>query len=163
MTRRRLTNDRWGLETNCFVCEARNDAGLQLEVYADDQREVVEADLCLGNEYSGAPAVVHGGISLAVLDEIQAWAVIAFGQQFGVTVETQATFHLPVWVDHPYRVVGEIVGREEDQLLTTGRIVDPDGEVCVASRSTFQAIGEATAVEWSGREVAPEHRRYLRD
>lgn len=162
MSRRRLTNDNWGLESNCFVCEASNRSGLQLEIHADDERRLVDADVVLGDAYSGAPAVVHGGISLAILDEVQAWAVIALGRQWAVTVETSARFLHPVWVDKPYRAVGRLTGHEEDRYLTTGWMLDADGEICVESTSVFQAIGEATAVAMAGSDVAAEHRHFLR-
>jgi len=163
MTRRRLTNDNWGLDSNCFVCESRNTSGLQLELFVDDEAGVVDAAVKLGHAYSGAPAVVHGGISLAVLDEVQAWAVIALHRQWAVTVETGARFHQPVWVDKPYRAVGRVVSFDADRVLTEGRIEDGDGVVCVESTATFQPIGEATAVAWAGAEMKAEHRHYLRD
>ncbi|MEM8924545.1 MAG: PaaI family thioesterase [Actinomycetota bacterium] len=145
MARHRLTNDDWGVESSCFVCEASNRHGLGLSFWADDERSVVEAEFALPAAYSGAPAVVHGGISLALLDEAQAWAVIAFGRQFGVTIETSARFSGPVWIDHDYRVEGRVVGREGDVFSTDGRIVAADGTVCVEATARFLAVGEASA------------------
>jgi acyl-coenzyme A thioesterase PaaI-like protein len=162
MARRRLTNDDWGLETNCFVCEARNEAGLRLEFFADEDNGLVEAQFRLGDAYSGAPAVVHGGLSLAVLDEVQAWAVIALASQWAVTVETTARFHAPVWVDKSYRAVGEVTGRDDDRITTVGKIEDLDGVVCVESSAVFQSIGEATAREWAGGELPSDHHHLLR-
>ena len=144
MTRRRLTNDAWGVDSCCYVCEASNDEGLRLAFWADDERSVVEADLSLPIAYSGAPAVVHGGLSLAVLDEAQAWATIAFGGWFAVTTETGARFHQPVWVDHEHRVEGWITSHNGDTFTTAGRIVDARGTECVTATATFLAIGEAT-------------------
>ena len=155
MGRHRLTNDQWGLDSCCFVCEARNDAGLRLEVYALDDRPVVETEFELGAAYSGAPAVIHGGISLAILDEIQAWAVIAHGRQWGATVETKASFHQPVWIDTAYRAEAELMGRADDRFTTVGRIVDRDGQTCVEAETVFQALGEATAEAWAGGQPAP--------
>ncbi len=161
--RRRLTNDDWGLESNCFVCEAKNPDGLRLEVYADDERGIVEAHVELGDAYSGAPTLVHGGISLAVLDEVQAWAVIALEHQWAVTVEMSARFPEPVWIGHPYRAVGEVTTIDGDVLQTVGRLIDAKERVCVESTSTFKSIGEATAVSLIGGDLPEEHRGYLRD
>lgn len=161
MTARRLTNDDWGLDSSCFVCEARNDAGLQLELWADEELGQVWADLNLGREFSGAPTLVHGGISLAVLDEVQAWAVIALAGAWAVTVETTAQFPRPIRLDTDYRAIGEVVQRAGDRVTTTGRIETPKGVVCVTSTATFQAVGEAEAVRFSGSDVRDENRRYL--
>lgn len=163
MTARRLTNDDWGLDSSCFVCESANTAGLQLELWADDDVGQVWADLCLGAAFSGAPRLVHGGISLAVLDEVQAWAVIALAGSWAVTVETAAAFPRPIRLDTDYRAVGEVVGREGDRVTTKGRIETPGGLVCVTSTTTFQVIGEAAAVRFSGEAVSDDNRRYLAD
>lgn len=163
MTARRLTNDDWGLDSSCFVCEARNDAGLQLELWADDEIGEVWADFSLDATYSGAPTLVHGGISLAILDEVQAWAVIALAGSWAVTVETGAQFPRPVRLDTTYRAVGTVEERDGERVLTTGRIETLKGLVCVSSNAVFQVVGEAQAVRFSGAEVAPENVRYLAD
>lgn len=163
MTARRLTNDDWGLDSSCFVCEARNDAGLQLELWADDERGEVWADFSLGAAFSGAPTLVHGGISLAILDEVQAWAVIALAGSWAVTVETSASFPRAVMLDTTYRAVGTVETTDGDRVATAGRIETPKGLVCVTSTATFQVIGEAHAVRFSGADVAEEHRRFLAD
>lgn len=161
MTARRLTNDDWGLESSCFVCEARNESGLQLELWADEETGEVWTDLNLGAEFSGAPTLVHGGLSLAVLDEVQAWAVIALAHSWAVTVETSASFLKPIRLGTAYRAVGEIVGRDGDRVSTRGRIETPKGLVCVRSTAEFQVIGEAEAERFSGAEVSDENRRFL--
>lgn len=163
MSPRRLTNDDWGLESSCFVCEATNRAGLQLELWADDDAGQVWTDLNLGSEFSGAPTLVHGGISLAVLDEVQAWATIAIAGSWAVTVETSASFHRPIRLDTDYRAIGEIAGREGDRVTTTGRIETPKGLVCVSSTATFQVLGEAEAVRISGADISDRNRRFLSD
>lgn len=163
MTARRLTNDDWGLDSSCFVCEAANASGLQLELWADDDKGQVWADLCLGATFSGAPTLVHGGISLAVLDEVQAWAVIALAGSWAVTVETSASFPRPVRLDTSYRAIGEVVERLGQRVTTKGRIETPKGLVCVTSTATFQVLGEADAVRFSGETVSDEHRKYLAD
>lgn len=163
MTRRRLTNDDWGLDSNCFVCEARNAGGLQLELWADDDAGQVDTRFQLSDVFSGAPTLVHGGLSLAILDEVQAWAVIALDKTWAVTVETASTFEQPVWVDRPFRAVAEIVDRDGDRISTRGWIEDEDGNPCVRSTATFQTFGEATARSLIGDDVPHQHRSYLRD
>lgn len=160
MTARRLTNDDWGFESLCFVCEARNDAGLQLEFWADEDAGQVYTDLTLGREYSGAPSVVHGGVSLAILDEVQAWAVIALEHQWAVTAETTARFLRPLRLDSPYRAIGEIAGRDGDRVRTVGRIETAKGLVCIESTAVFQAIGEAQAIDLAGAPLGDTNRSY---
>lgn len=70
-----LTNEQWGFETNCFVCEPRNDAGLRIPFFHDDATDTVTADFELDGRFSGAPNYLHGGVPTAtfvVLGEAQA-------------------------------------------------------------------------------------------
>ena len=45
MVTRPLENARWGFESNCFVCEPRNAAGLRIPFEHDDEAGVVLAVL----------------------------------------------------------------------------------------------------------------------
>lgn len=38
-----LTNERWGFESNCFVCEPRNDTGLRIPFFHDAASGTVTA------------------------------------------------------------------------------------------------------------------------
>ena len=40
----RLHNDDWGYESNCFVCEVRNDGGLRIPFFHDQDAETVVAE-----------------------------------------------------------------------------------------------------------------------
>ena len=88
----RLENSRWGFGSKCFVCEPANPRGLQVPFSHDTDRGVVFADFTLGAEFSGAPTYVHGGATLALMDEGMSWATIALSKKFAFTKETSATF-----------------------------------------------------------------------
>ena len=40
----RLHNDDWGYESNCFVCEARNEGGLRIPFFHDQDTDTVVAE-----------------------------------------------------------------------------------------------------------------------
>ncbi len=162
---RPLTNEQWGLETSCFVCEPSNPMGLRLPFHADDEAGTVFAEFTFGPEHSGAPTVVHGGITLAVLDEAQAWAVIALGGVWAVTRTTSATFDGPVFVDRPHRVVARVTGAVDDdgnRLATSAEVLDGDGAVLVRGTSEFVVLGEAQAVTFGAEPIIETHRDHLR-
>ncbi len=138
-----LHNDDLGYTTNCFVCEQRNEQGLRIPFFHDTERNLVTAEFSLSDTFSGAPTLVHGGVSLAVLDEAMAWACIAIGRHWAVTSETSTRFDRAVYVDKPHRVEAEIVEQTDTEIVTTGRIVDLKGRVRAASRATFTVLGEA--------------------
>lgn len=143
MTRLRLHNDDLGYETNCFVCEQSNSAGLRVPYFHDTNANLVSAEFILGDAFSGAPTMLHGGVSLALLDEAMAWACIAIGRQWAVTSETSTKFHRAIYVDKPHVVEAEIVEQTDTEIITAGRILNLKGVVRAESRATFTALGEA--------------------
>ncbi|WP_436793789.1 PaaI family thioesterase [Actinospongicola halichondriae] len=161
-TKTRLTNEQWGFSSNCFVCEPANGAGLRIPFFHDHERDIVTAEFELTDAFSGAPSYVHGGVSLAVLDEVQAWATIAVAGKFAVTTRTSAEFLRPVRVGKTYTLEGEVVSVDGDTIATVGRILDPRGEVRVQSEATFLVLSAAIAADAIG-EVSGDDTAFLRD
>jgi acyl-coenzyme A thioesterase PaaI-like protein len=153
MTVRRLENTRWNFETNCFVCEPANERGLRIPFFHDDEADLVFADYTLGDEFSGAPTYVHGGLTLAVLDEAMAWAAIAVGEKFAVTHEISATFSYPVRVGRPYRVEARLTDQAPDHIRATAAVLDAKARPCVEGESTLVVLSAAQAVDAIGTEA----------
>ena len=157
MTRRRLTNEEWAVDTCCFVCEPDNARGLGLAFYAED--EAVVSAFRLGDGYSGAPNFVHGGVTLAILDEAMAWATIALAGRFALTASTSADFLGPVFVDHDYEVAAWIDQASETEISTHG-VVRQGEQTLVKAAATFVVVSEAKAVE-AGASLTD--RQFFRD
>jgi uncharacterized protein (TIGR00369 family) len=158
----RLHNEDWGFETNCFVCEPTNTEGLRVPFFHDTERDVVTADVRLSGAFSGAPTLVHGGVTLALLDEAMAWACIAIGQQWAVTTETSARFHRAVYVDQGYRVEARVADRDDSTMTCHSVVLDHRGQVRVEATATFTTLGEAQAVRLAGGALGETHRGYLK-
>jgi uncharacterized protein (TIGR00369 family) len=158
----RLHNETWGFDSNCFVCEPRNQLGLRIPFHHDDERDIVVAEFTLDNTFSGAPTFVHGGLSLAILDEAQSWATIAVAKKFAVTGETTSRFHRPVRLDKTYRVEARVDDRSEEKLRTRASILDHKDRVCVESEATFIVLSEAVAADAIGAPLTEEETKYLR-
>ena len=157
-----LHNETWGFDSNCFVCEPKNQVGLRIPFAHDDARDIVVAEFCLDNAFSGAPSFVHGGVSLAILDEAQSWATIAVAHKFAVTGETTSRFLRPVRLDKTYRVEARVEDRGDEKLRTTGAILDHKDRPCVESEATFIVLSEAIAAEAIGQPLSEEEAKYLR-
>jgi acyl-coenzyme A thioesterase PaaI-like protein len=163
MARHRLLNENWGFDSNCFVCERRNEGGLRIPFEHDDEAGMVVAEFTLDTTYSGAPTFVHGGLTLAILDEAQSWATIAVGGKFAVTAETTSRFLLPVRVGRAYRVEAGIADQSPEKIRTTAAIIDYKERVCVESEATFVVLTDAQAVDAIGAELTDAEAPYLRD
>lgn len=160
-----LLNENWGFDSNCFVCERSNDEGLRIPFHHDTERDRVVAEFNLSEVFSGAPSYVHGGISLAVLDEAQAWATIALAGRFAVTEETSTRFQRPVLVGKDYRVTAMVTSTSEDRLTTAAEITfGPEDKVCASSSAVFVVLSKANAVGALGADVTgTADEAYLRD
>lgn len=160
--RRRLHNEDWGFDSNCFVCEPRNDGGLQIPFFHDPARAVVVATYSLGDRFSGAPSYIHGGVTLAVLDEAMAWAAIAIGGKFAVTAETTTRFLRPVLVDKTYTVEAQLTAQTPEQIEAAARVTFGEGKVCAEANARFSVLGEAQALHATGADAATLDPRLLR-
>lgn len=158
----RIHNEDWGFETNCYVCEPRNERGLRIPFFHDTEAGVVFADLMLSNDYSGAPSFVHGGVTLAVLDEAMAWACIAVGHRWAVTSETTTRFLGPVYVDKPHRVEARVGEAGDETMRATATVADLKGRVRAEATATFAVLGEAQAKRATGTDALDGLSDYLR-
>ncbi|MEX2658742.1 MAG: PaaI family thioesterase [Acidimicrobiales bacterium] len=163
MTTRSLTNEQWGFTSNCFVCESTNPSGLRIPFEHDDESGVVRATFTLDDRFSGAPSYVHGGVTLAVLDEAMAWATIALGGKFAVTSETTTKFGYGVRVGRAYAVEATLDEDDGDTMQTSARVLDDQGRPCVTASATFAVLGAAQAVDVLGVDDLGADASYLKD
>jgi acyl-coenzyme A thioesterase PaaI-like protein len=158
----RLENSRWGFGSNCFVCEPSNVRGMRVPFSHDLDRRVVFADFTLGDGFSGAPTYVHGGATLALIDEGMSWATIALSEKFAFTKETSARFDWPVRVDRPYRLEVRVVDEDERRIVTEAVVLDAKQRPCVTARAEMSVLSPAQAVDAIGAEPGEDEQRYLR-
>lgn len=106
----------------CFVCGQDNPNGLKLRSRVEGDRIVLthitrESDL-------GYRHLVHGGISMTLLDEVMTWAAILTFKQACVAAEITVRLKQPVTVDQAIRVEGWVTGGKSRITLTEGRVLD---------------------------------------
>lgn len=141
---------------DCFACGLQNDRGLHIPY--EKVGETVEAVFTLGREFSGAPAFVHGGVVMTVLDEGMAWATIALRARFAVTQEFTTRFTRPVLIDRPHTLRAECGPLAEDgrTLVVTASISREDGKVCASAEATYYAMTVEETASASGLPQLPE-------
>lgn len=157
-----LTNERWGFASNCFACEATNDAGLRIPFFHDTDAETVFAEFSLDDRFSGAPAYLHGGVTLTILDEAMAWAAIAIAGQWAITHTTSTTFDRPIKVGSTYRVEASIASVEPDRIEATATVTDQGGRTRARAQATFVPLGAAQAVDAIGGVPTGTDTNYFR-
>ncbi|MDQ6928702.1 MAG: PaaI family thioesterase [Actinomycetota bacterium] len=151
----------FGFATGCFVCDPKNEKGLQISFFHDDEADLISADFTLDEHCSGAPRFVHGGLIVTLLDEAMAWATIAIAKQFAVAKETNAVFRRPVQVGAPHRVEAQITARAGKDIDATARVVDAKGRRCAHATSRFIVLSERMARAAIGADIG-DNSHYLR-
>jgi uncharacterized protein (TIGR00369 family) len=162
VTVHKLRNAKWGFETNCFVCEPSNAAGLRIPFEHDDEADVVRGAFSLDERFSGAPTYVHGGLTLAILDEAAAWATIAISGKFAVTAETSARFLHPVRLGRNYRVEGRVEATTDARITVACVVLDEKDRPCAESTAEMAVLSVAQAVDALGTEPGEDEAPFLR-
>lgn len=141
---------------DCFACGLHNPRGLHIPY--EKVGDAVEATFALGAEFSGAPAYVHGGIVMTVLDEGMSWATIAVRSRFAVTRDFSSRFRRPVLVDQPHLLRVECSELDTDgrTLHVTGTITRDDGKTCTTAEGTYWAMTVEETAAASGVPQLPE-------
>jgi len=164
VTVRPLTNAAWGFDSMCFVCEDANEGGLRIPFFHNEDTGTVTAGFALAETFSGAPTLVHGGVLMAICDEAMCWATIAVARSWALTASNTHRFLRPVHLGRPYRVEASVAGRDDAGIHTLATIRSTStGKVAVEASAIFAPVAAARAAEAIGTDVAPEHRRYLKE
>ena len=118
----------------CFGCGTENPRGLNMSFYR--QGNAVCSDLTLPRELEGWENMAHGGSLSTVLDEIMAWAVIAFERVFFVTGRMEVVYRRPAPVEVPLTARGRVSDEPfERGCIAVGEILDAHGEVLTRARA----------------------------
>lgn len=155
-----LPND-FSVAQHCFACGPANTTGPKLRFEAVG--ESVEAQFCLDERYSGAPAFVHGGIVMTLLDEAMAWSTIGIRRRFALTKDFTAQFAVPVLVGQTYvvRAFPAPLVEGDREIAVRGEIVDDAGTVCATAQGTYWAMtAEDTAAAVGLPQLNDEFLRY---
>jgi acyl-coenzyme A thioesterase PaaI-like protein len=154
---RRLDNASWGFESNCFVCEAGNQHGLRIPFFHDEEAGLVVADYELEESFSGTPRYVHGGLTMTVLDEAMAWAVIAEVKAFGLTRRSTTRFLRPLKVGERCRVEARVAGRKSDAIVEAAAVVrNAEGRTAAESQAEFALMSPGQAADAIGDLTGPD-------
>ena len=106
----------------------------------------VVAHLRLRPEFQGWKGIAHGGIAIALLDEVMAHAAGAAGHR-GVTASLDARFRKPVPLDAPLVVFGRVTGQRRNILSLEGRVSDAAGQTLVEGTARFLSRGPLDAID----------------
>jgi uncharacterized protein (TIGR00369 family) len=110
--------------------------GVQLEQMADGRAVLLLEPKA---EHHNSFNVVHGGVSMTLLDVVMAHAARSVAADMGaVTIELKTSFMRPAL--GALRAEGQLLHRTATMAFTEGRIVDANGQVCAHATGTFKYV-----------------------
>lgn len=133
----------------CFGCGADNPQGLHI-VYDYRPDGTVASSMSLGDQWSGEPGIVHGGIQATVLDEVMGRAVrraIEADQRSSgpaVTATMSLRFRAPCPTDARFVAIGTVTSLDWPSVHVTGTLENPAGDVLTEATARWRVLG-ATA------------------
>lgn len=110
--------------------------GVQLEQMADGRAVLLLEPQA---EHHNSFNVVHGGVSMTLLDVVMAHAARSVAVDMGaVTIELKTSFMRPAL--GALRAEGQLLHRTATMAFTEARIMDAQGQVCSHATGTFKYV-----------------------
>lgn len=153
----------FGEGSPCFGCSPSHPIGLHLrcEKHVDGDASSVRTTFTPREDMQGPPGVMHGGLVMALADEVAAWTVIGLVERFGFTAQATSKLARPVRIGEPVSCVGVIDTK-------TTRVVKVKVELRQLEQSvftgefTFALLDEASAERLLGTKLPDAWRRFAR-
>ena len=122
----------------CFVCDAGgvNPRSLGLKIYWNASGRSVHIPYVPDSAWCGYSAVVHGGLTAAVLDEAMAWAVRQSTGEWAFTVDFHLRYKKAVEPGRRYQAVAAVdeIGRK---ITAQARLLDEIGQIFAVAEAIF--------------------------
>jgi beta-phosphoglucomutase family hydrolase len=113
----------------CFACSQENPIGLKLRPVYDGEK--VTAVFTPGEFHQGWNGVVHGGILYTLLDEVNAYAMLCQGIEFGVTAKSEIRFKQTAHINEPIQASAWVTQVTKRLVETKGVLTLKDDTVIV--------------------------------
>jgi HAD superfamily hydrolase (TIGR01509 family) len=113
----------------CFACSQENPIGLKLKPVHDGEK--VTAEFTAGKFHQGWNDVVHGGILYTLLDEVNAYAMLCHGIEFGVTAKSEIRFKQVAPINEPIHASAWVTKLTKRLVETKGVLTLKDNTVIV--------------------------------
>jgi uncharacterized protein (TIGR00369 family) len=152
-----LDGSLFGPEQPCFGCAPDHPIGFRLAFERED--DGVRTHFMPTDRYQGPPGVMHGGLVMALADEIGAWSVIAKTGKFGFTVSIEAKIKKPIRVGTEAIGRGRVV-RDARRVVTSAVTIEQAGELMFEAELRFAILDEASAERLLGGPIPEAWKRF---
>jgi acyl-coenzyme A thioesterase PaaI-like protein len=121
----------------CFVCGQNNPIGLKLSFR--NEGGVARAEFTPDKLYQGWSGVLHGGITMALLDEAVSYAALFAGVN-AITAKMDIRLRRLIPIGEPLSITGTIAQRKGKLVVTEGAIFLKDGTLAAEAKAKQFAV-----------------------
>jgi len=125
----------------CFACSSENPIGLKLKPVHDGEK--VTAEFTAGKFHQGWNDVVHGGILYTLLDEVNAYAMLCQGIEFGVTAQSEIRFKQVAPINEPIQASAWVTKLTKRLVETKGVLTLKDNTVIADGDFLFYVLRQS--------------------
>ena len=148
----------------CFACDPRNERGLRLKFFSDDEKGEVFTKIVPEKHFEGFPGILHGGIQCALVDEVAFWTMFDKYQKIALTTKVDMDFLRPVGASGELTIVGSLDQENGSKISVDVRIIDGTDKICTKSRVDYVIPRRALTYRIMGKERFTEKfQKYLDD
>jgi uncharacterized protein (TIGR00369 family) len=116
----------------CFVCGQNNPIGLKMSFRNDGG--VARAEFTPDKLYQGWSGVLHGGITMALLDEAVSYAALFAGVN-AITAKMDVRLRRLIPIGEPLSITGTVVQKKGKLVITEGAIFLKDGTLAAEAKA----------------------------
>ena len=130
-------------ESGCFGCSSQNAGGLQLAFKR--KGDEIHVDYSIPDRFHGAPAIAHGGIVAAIMDEVSCAAVFFMRSRHVVTGELTVRYAKPCPVETPLLFRARILSESHGRYAVVEAEAERNGVALARSTGKFFYVERTTA------------------
>jgi uncharacterized protein (TIGR00369 family) len=124
---------------SCFVCGSQNPIGMHQKFHTDGLE--VHSPFFPQKDHAGFTAVVHGGITATLLDEIMVWACAVQTSSFAYCAEMTVRYQKPVLPGGSYLAKSRLDQNKKNRIFAaSAEVVDESGAVYASATGKYVPI-----------------------
>jgi uncharacterized protein (TIGR00369 family) len=145
-----------------FVNSKQNDAGMRAEFFIGPKTTAYCRWQNSNDRFEGFSGIVHGGILVALADELMANVIVAHQKKFAVSVRASVQWHRPAMVGSAVFGFSEIRSCWKHFVSLAFTLQNAEGEVLLSGSGLFYLPNTKQFQKITGRSLPVELINYLR-
>jgi len=148
----------------CFACDPRNQLGLRLKFFADDEMGDVFTKFKPELHLEGFPGILHGGIQCALIDEVAFWTMFDKFQKIALTSKLDMEFLRPADASSELMIRGKVTDSNGRKVRVKVSILNDNNKLCTRSTVDYTITNKEMTYRIMGKERFTEKfQKYLED